>query len=84
MKRELLALSVVVLVLPMPACLGRRSSVCRILSASMLSILCMPLYIGDHHAGLLLNTRPRAVIFGIMGVLDPLRLPLAVIPTRSR
>ena len=48
----------------------------------MLSILCMPLYIMGIIMLAFANTRPWVVIFGIMGVLDPLRLPSAVVPTR--
>ena len=82
-SRALLSLIVVVLVLPMPAsALCADPASCRILTASMMSILCMPMYI----AGLIMlafaNTRPWVVIFGIMGVLGSAQAAFAVIPTR--
>ena len=81
--RALLALSVVVLVLPMPAsALCADPASCRILSASMLSILCMPLYITGIIMLAFANTRPWVVIFGIMGVLGSAQAAFAVIPTR--
>ncbi|MGB0489596.1 MAG: hypothetical protein ACPHK3_04715 [Candidatus Poseidoniaceae archaeon] len=81
--RALLALSVVVLVLPMPAsALCADAASCRILTASMLSILCMPLYIMGIIMLAFANTRPWVVIFGIMGVLGSAQAAFAVIPTR--
>ena len=82
-SRALLSLIVVVLVLPMPAsALCADPASCRILTASMMSILCMPMYI----AGLIMlafaSTRPWVVIFGIMGVLGSAQAAFAVIPTR--
>ncbi|MGB1462838.1 MAG: hypothetical protein ACPG8Q_04825 [Candidatus Poseidoniaceae archaeon] len=55
---------------------------CRILTASMLSILCMPLYIMGIIMLAFANTRPWVVIFGIMGVLGSAQAAFAVIPTR--
>ncbi|MGB0151737.1 MAG: hypothetical protein ACPF92_05365 [Candidatus Poseidoniaceae archaeon] len=55
---------------------------CRILTASMLSILCMPLYIMGIIMMAFANTRPWVVIFGIMGVLGSAQAAFAVIPTR--
>ncbi|MGB0725405.1 MAG: hypothetical protein ACPGQO_01325, partial [Candidatus Poseidoniaceae archaeon] len=60
--RALLALSVVVLVLPMPAsALCADAASCRIFTASMLSILCMPLYIMGIIMLAFANTRPWVV-----------------------
>ena len=81
--RALLALGVVVLVLPMPAsALCADPASCRILTASMLSILCMPLYIMGIIMLAFPTTRPWVGIFGIMGVLGSAQAAFAVIPSR--
>ena len=79
----MLALAAVVLFVPMPAsALCADAASCRILTASMLSILCAPIYI----VGLIMlafaNARPWVVIFGAMGVLGAAQATFAVVPTR--
>ena len=81
----LLLFIAVLLFLPAPVsamCADTES--CRIFSASMLTILCIPIYIIGFIILAIPATRPGSIVFGILAILAGAQATFAVVPLLTR
>ena len=73
----------VLLFLPAPvSAMCADTASCRIFSASMLTILCIPIYVIGFIILAIPATRPGSIVFGVLAILAGAQATFAVVPTR--